>query len=348
MQRMKHGPLQLGDNQHRSLLRRGFRKAMHILAIIPGGLSDQLLFFPTFTTLQRHYPQATIDVVVEPKAKPAYQLSGIVHKVLTFSFDNRNGPADWSNLLGQVREREYDIVITLEPNWTLGLLLWLTGIPKRVSFAGPRRQLWLTDTVPLQPKQYAPAQYHDLLQGLDIQAPCPALSVMVPAPAIAWVQTERSRLGLAPDQPFLLLYCDRSDGNTRGPSPYPLDSWQALIQGVQDRRPDLPIVLLDQGPSNQAWIAALTTTRRDLKVSSPSTIEQSAALIAAAEQLICTDSTVMHLGVALHTELVALFGPTSPEVLLPVSDRYTGLKSPTGNMAVIPPIQILDKIVKGE
>jgi ADP-heptose:LPS heptosyltransferase len=321
---------------------------MHILAIIPGGLSDQLLFFPTFTTLQRHYPQAKIDVVVEPKAQPAYRLSKIVHKVITFSFDNRNGPADWSNFLGQVREREYDIVITLEPNWTLGMMLWLTGIPKRVSYAGPRRQLWLTDTVPLQRKQYAAAQYHDLLQGLAIQAPCPALSLTIPSTAIAWVQTERSRLELGTDQPFLLLYSDLSDENTRGPSPYPLDSWQALIQGVQDRRPDLPIVLLNQAPSNQDWISALTTTHRDLKVSSPSTIEQSAALIAAAVQLICTDSTVMQLGVAVNTELVALFGPTNPEVLLPVSDRCTGLKSPTGNMAVIPPIQILGKIFKGE
>ena len=330
------------------LLRQGFLEAMRILALVSGSLGDQLLFFPTLTTLQQDYPQATIDVVVDPKVKSAYRVSSIVHKVLTFSFDNRNGPADWSNLLGQIREREYDIVIALELDRALGILLWLTGIPKRVSYAGPWRQLWLTDTVPLQPKQYIAARYHDLLKGLGINAPCPVLTITIPPSANVWVQTERQRLGLTPDQAFMLLHSDSSKGDPQGPSPYPLGSWKALIQGLQDRQPDFPIILLNHSSTAQAWLSALKANHPDLKVSTPDTLEQSAAMIAAANQMICTADTVMHLGVAVQTELVALFDDTNPEMLLPVSDRYTGLQSPTGNMGVIPPIQILDRIVKGD
>ena len=330
------------------LLRQVFLKAMRILALIPGSLSDQLLFFPTLTTLQHHYPQVAIDVVVDPRAKQAYRLSSLVHEVLTFSFDNRNGPADWGNLVGQVREREYDVALSLSPGWTLELLLWLTGIPKRVGYAGRGRQLWLTDTVPLNPQQYAAARVHDLLQGMGIEAPCPTLTLTIPPAAMDWVQTEQVRLELAPNQPYVLLYSEVSDADPEASSPYPLDSWQALIQGLQDRQPDLPLVLIHQGPTDQAWISALTATRPDLKVSNPSNIEQLAALVATAQQMVCTDSMVMHLGVAVQTNLVALLGTNRPETLLPVSDRCTGLNSPTGNMAVIPPIQILEKMVKRE
>jgi hypothetical protein len=44
---------------------------------------------------------------------------------------------------------------------------------------------------------------------------------------------------------------------------------------------------------------------------------------------------------------VALFGPTDPDKLLPKSDRFVGIKSPTGEIAGIPPAMILEQVWRG-
>ncbi|CCH65776.1 hypothetical protein RINTHM_13160 [Richelia intracellularis HM01] len=44
--------------------------------------------------------------------------------------------ADWANLVGKLRDSEYDVAITTTNGWIESLILWLTGIPKRISFRG--------------------------------------------------------------------------------------------------------------------------------------------------------------------------------------------------------------------
>ena len=78
---------------------------MRILALVPGGISDQLLFFPALDDVKRAYPNAEIGVVVEPQATVAYRVSKIVDAVIPFTFSAANSPSDWANLLGRVRDR---------------------------------------------------------------------------------------------------------------------------------------------------------------------------------------------------------------------------------------------------
>ncbi|NEO28783.1 MAG: glycosyltransferase family 9 protein, partial [Kamptonema sp. SIO4C4] len=55
---------------------------MRILALVPGGIGDQILYFPTLATLKQQYPDAAIDVLVEPRAKAAYRVCQNVNEVL--------------------------------------------------------------------------------------------------------------------------------------------------------------------------------------------------------------------------------------------------------------------------
>ncbi|WP_249370290.1 glycosyltransferase family 9 protein [Acaryochloris marina] len=117
-----------------------------ILALLPGDVGRQLLFFPTLETLQHQYSQVEIDVIVEPRAKQAYRLCRNVENVLTFQFENRNGAADWGNLIGKMRDRRYDAGITLSRDWT--------GVSKGSGMHGSKKNGSRTiDPVP-EPKNY--------------------------------------------------------------------------------------------------------------------------------------------------------------------------------------------------
>jgi ADP-heptose:LPS heptosyltransferase len=316
---------------------------MRIVALIPGGIGDQILFFPTLDDLKQVYPDAQIDVVVEPRAEAAYRVAKSVKDTIRFDFKGRNSLADWSNLLGVLRDREYDIALSLGQYWAVGFILWLSGIPTRVSYAGSAGQAFMTNPVPLNKNQYAARMYHDLLKGLGINTSCPDLAVVVPTKDLAWADAERKRLGVH-SSGYILIHGGSSElSQLKGiEKRYPVESWQGVIQDFERRRPELPIVLIE-GPDDAEFVAELTQVCPNLKLTMPEDIGKSVAMIAGANLIICTDSAPMHLAVAVKTPTLALFGPTNPEKLLPQNNRFVGLKSFTGQMSDISPQAVLEK-----
>ncbi|MGA7933247.1 MAG: glycosyltransferase family 9 protein [Kovacikia sp.] len=320
---------------------------MRIVAFVPGGIGDQILFFPTLDDLKQIYPEAQIDVVVEPRAKDAYRVSKSVHATILFDFKDRNSLADWGNLLGMIREREYDIAISLGQRWTVGLLLWLTGIAVRVGYAGSPGEFFLTNPVKLNQNQYAAAMYHDLLKGLEINTPCPELSINVSTKDIDWADAERKRLGIQ-HSGYVLIHPGSSQlAKEKGIDKiYPLRSWLGIIQDFQQRQPDLPIVVV-MGPEDTEFVRSLVESNSKVKMTAPDDVGKLAAMIAGANLMLSTDSAPMHLAIAVKTYTLALFGPTDPRRLLPEGDRFVGIKSLTGQMADIAPQTVLEKVWGG-
>ncbi|MGL5082099.1 MAG: glycosyltransferase family 9 protein [Microcoleaceae cyanobacterium] len=320
---------------------------MKILALVPGGIGDQILFFPTLDDLKQTCPPAKISVITEPRSKGAYRVCKSVSEVLTYDFKDRNGLADFANILEIIRDREYDVVLSLGQRWTVGFALWLTGIPTRVGYMGSAGARFLTHPVPLKTEQYAAEMYHDLLQGLGINLPFSGLAVNVPKLDLDWADTEQQRLGVK-ESGYVLIHGGSSQlAQTKGIDKiYPAEQWQQIIQELQQRQPNLPVVVVN-GPEDTAFVSGLLQHCPNLKVTTPEDIGKLAAMIAAANLMICTDSAPMHLAVAVGTYTIALFGPTDPVKLLPKSDRLIGIKSPTENMADISPNEVLKKVWGG-
>lgn len=318
---------------------------MRVVALVPGGIGDQILFFPTLDDLKRYYPNAQIDVVVEPRSKAAYRVSKSVHEVLNFDFKDRNSLADWGNLVGSIRDREYDVAILVGQSWLLGLLLWLTGIPKRIGYEG-KGAVFLTDTVPFKSSQYAAAAYHDLLQPLGIQTLCPELTVNVPKPDIEWAQKEQKRLGVH-ETGYVLI----QDGSNQFPATglskiYPVQNWQQILQDFQYKQPDLPVIVVQEA-DNEQFVRSLLEFSPDIKVTAPDDIGKLSAFIAGANLMLSTESVPLYLSVAVQTYTIALFGSTEPAKLLPNNDRFLAIKSPTDKVADISPNTVLEKIWGG-
>jgi len=317
---------------------------MRVVALVPGGIGDQILFFPTLDDLKRYYPDAQIDVVVEPKSKGAYRVCKSVHGVLTFDFKDRNSLADWGNLVGMIRDREYDVALSLGQHWSIALLLWLTGIRTRIGYSGAGANFF-TKLIPLKPSQYATQSYHNLLQGVGINSPCPSLAINVPKPDIDWAESEQKRLGIQ-ESGYVLMH-GGSSGRDQGIAQiYPAQNWKQIVQNFQQRQPDLPVVLL-QGSEDEPLVRDLLQSCPGIKVTSPADLGKMAAMIAGANLMLCTDSAPMYLAVAVGTYTIGLFGSTDPQKVLPTTDRFLAIKSPTTKIADISPQSVLDRVWGG-
>jgi ADP-heptose:LPS heptosyltransferase len=316
---------------------------MRILAFVPGGIGDQILFFPTLDDLKQNYPNAQIDVVVEPRAKEAYQVCKAFPQVIPFDFKDTNGPADWGNLLGTIRDKEYDLVLSTSRRFGISFFLWLTGIPKRIGYKEGASSLFLTDTVAPEENQHVASMYHDLVKGLGLPGKCPTLNVNVPKADIAWAETELQRLGVA-ESGYIAIHGGISQLSQKVDIDkiYPTTQWQKIIAEMQSRQ-DKPILFIE-GPDDREIAAALLQACPTVKVVKPTDIGKLTAIIAAASLMICTDSGPMQLATAVGTYTFALFGSTDPAKLIPAQSKTVAIKSKTSKVADISPAEVISKI----
>ncbi|MEI6442941.1 MAG: glycosyltransferase family 9 protein [Nostocales cyanobacterium ELA583] len=313
---------------------------MRVVALVPGSIDNQILFFATLDDLKRYYPHAQIDVIVEPRSKAAYRVSKSVHDVLTFDYKDRNSLADWGNLVGMIRDREYDVALIVGQSWLVGLLMWLTGIPTRIGYQGTG-SVFLTNPITPNLSQYVAKMYHDLLKPLKINTPCPALTVNVPKVDIEWAQGEQKRLGVN-ETGFILI----NAGGTTIDTTYPVENWQQIIAVCQEKQPDLPVVVIKEG-NNEPFVQSLLEHCHNIKVTSPDDIGKLTAIIGGASLMLSVENSLLQLGIAVETYTITLLSSTDAEKLLPTSEKVLAITSPNGKLADILPQTVLAKIWGG-
>jgi ADP-heptose:LPS heptosyltransferase len=315
---------------------------MRILALVPGGISEQILFFPTLATLKTQYPQAVIDVIVEPRAKSAYRVCPHVNEVLAFDYRDRNGLADYLNLLGIIRDREYEAAITSARQWAIEVLLWLNGIPQRVGYQNSG-SVFLSAAVPFKPDQYVPFLYHDLTQGFGIHTPCPPVAVTLPKADIEWMESTQKRLDLG-GSGYVVLNGGAIRQADTGDFPYPIAQWHAIMDDIRDKQPDLKIVLIPPA-EDTGWVQAMQDRHPGLTVVRPDDVGKMAALLAGANLVICTEGIPMHLAIAVGTYTIAILGKTpAAQIIPPDQEKFIGLQVPSGKEADVKPAMVLKRV----
>lgn len=311
---------------------------MRVLALVPGGISDQLQFFPTLATIKKNYPNAEIAVVVEPTAKSAYRVSRAVSELIPFDYQGQNSPSDWANLLGIIRDREFELALCASNRWEESVLLWLSGIPTRIGYSSAQLPWLYTSTVTVDRQQPQASHYQALLQGLVLSSPPAPLEFNVPEADIAWADAQCKSLGVA-GSGYVVMY----PGLNAQADSYPLDSWITLIDDFRDKQPQLPVIVLETVDSED--VVASLSRQRNLKTVTATNLGQIAALLAGANLVISPDSYVSQVATTL--QVFTLILQTTLSQSLPPADgetRTLGVQSATENLADLPPGNVLQKV----
>lgn len=312
---------------------------MRVLALVPGDIDNQILFFPTLETIKKQYPQAAIDVLVEPRSKKAYRVCKNVDDVLVFDFQDRNSFADYLNLLGIIRDREYDALISLKTSWRIKLLLWLNGIPVRIGYEDDSA-LYLSNPIAPKLDQHKAEMYHDLVTGLGIKTACPAITINVPTEDISWAESEQKRLAIK-DSGYLILCDEPSD--TEEVSAYPISSWQKIVEDIEQRQTGLSVILL-QTDRNQTWVASMISANGNLKAIAAPDVGKMAAIIAGANLILCNNSTPMQLAIAVDTYTFALSTPKNSTAVATEKENCILVQSDSDNLENIQPEVIIEQL----
>jgi heptosyltransferase-2 len=269
------------------------------LVIQTAFLGDVVLSTPLLSALAAaHGP---VDVVTTPAASSLLATHPAVRTVVPY--DKRGadrGLAGLRRLGNRLRAGGYARVYLPHRSWRSAALALLARIPERVGFADAPPAVTYTRRVP-RPKSGHETERLLRLAPDRQRADGPGVSLGLTgtdrARAADWLRTA----GI--DGRFIALAPGSIWGTKR---------WPGYAELA--RRLDMPVVVIG-GPEDAALaeeIAAAAPGRVRSAVGKLP-LRGSAALIERAAVLVTNDSAPLHLGTAVRTPIVAVFGPTVPE-----------------------------------
>jgi heptosyltransferase-2 len=304
-----------------------------ILVISLTGIGNTLLFTPALRHLAEQYPDARIDVLVE---------GGASHEILAtnanldeiFNLQAARRGFSCLNLVRRLHDRCYDRSYTGFPSNRprFNIFTWCIGARERVihsypDCSFPTLTFLQTRTVP------AVKGEHDIIQNLRLVGGAEGETDVspdgMPRPVLNLDDSDRefarAELGrLQEDGPVVALHPGSSAGrfHMQSAKRYPAERFSEVARLLAEELGATVLVICgpDETELKPHFAGKLGDLRRGNMHFPRGGIRQIAALVEQCDLLVSNDSGMMHVGVALRTPVIALFGPTNVERTGPVWD----------------------------
>jgi heptosyltransferase II len=286
---------------------------LKILVFHTAFIGDIILLLPMLQSLRRSFPDAIIHVVAVPLS--AEVLKGHPAVDETIIYDKRGsdrGIRGFSHLVRRLKAMQYTIALIPHRSLRSALACWKAGIPRRIGFSRSAGRFLFTSVVRYDP------DLHEIFRNLSLPHPLDGFNAMDELPAIYPSAADAARVdsllehrfgpGVGGQAKMVAL----APGSVWATKRWPQESYARLASALAD---DGVAVVLIGGREDAylcASIARIAGGRGSVSTAGDLSLLESAELIRRCAVLVTNDSAPLHLGVAVHTPVIALFGPTVP------------------------------------
>jgi ADP-heptose:LPS heptosyltransferase len=264
---------------------------MRALFLIPGDALSQLQALPAAAAVADTLG-FSLQVACSATAAPIWKLLPAVEKVIPFPFSEAS-LADWANLLGAVRDPDFQVCVNLASGRQVDLMLSMSHIPTRIAAAG----FSATELVKPANGGWPSQQLEGHLRPIGVPLEADRFRLSLPKPTL---EAASSSLP-AGEGPLLLLVPAGVPGD------WPEERWRHLPGTIGEKIPGLRHHLV--GPAK------------------PGAILERAAQVAASDVVLSSDPITEELALYCGVPLVAL-GRTAES--LPAREGVRGLAAPSG------------------
>ena len=307
-----------------------------VLIVRPSALGDVCRSVPVLVTLRRALPDARIDWLVHEGFQDAVRHHPDLDDVVPFPRDalalalrtgrGARGAIAW---LKELRARRYDLVIDLQGLLRSGLVTWLSGSRRRVGFANSPELAWLgyNERHRIDRKIHSVQRMLALVQRTGFE-PVAEMRLHVGIDDQRWLDGWLEAAGIDPQEGYSCLA--------------PTARWRCKCWPVQ-RYAEVARRLLDSGRAGGHVVVLAAPDEKDQVAALPellgsaasrvhypeTTVGRFLAVVSRARLLVSNDSAAMHAAVGFDRPLVAIFGPTRPQLVGPYG-RDDSLVTPPG------------------
>ncbi len=298
------------------------------------GLGNFLMYTPALRAIREYFPDAAIDLQVGNRTGCEQVLAGTDYFREVFDVCAKASWKTWRKHIRRVRERRYDLIINEfhSNSQHLATMVSLSGAPYRLghvrSPGWPDRYGFVYNLpVVMREAQHEIDRYFALARALGIpeEKLIPRTFLPLDATHRAWADDFLRRVRLPTEVRPIGIQMGTSP-NMRWKQWSPV-KFRALCERLLSDDPNATLLML--GAPNEAMMIedALRGIRvapgRIVTAAGETSVKQVAALVERCRVLVCNDSGLMHVAVAVGTPVVAIYGPTDHRRTAPLGDIHT-------------------------
>ena len=273
-----------------------------------------MLSVPAIKAVRSHFPDAEITLLVRPWVAGLFRSATFIDKVWTK--EKARGLGEWIRTAKEIRVRCFDLAVLLPNSFESALTVWAAGIPERVGYRTDGRSLLLTRSVrPSSARQHQFRYYLRLVAETFGASAAPELRINATRDDTAEARRLMEQAGIGVGERFLVVNPGAAFG---GAKRWHEDRFAAVADRMADEL-DLAVAII--GSESERTIGESVRDRmkrRAAVLSGQTSLETLVGLLAEASLMVTNDSGPMHIGAALGTPTVAVFGSTDAGVTSPV------------------------------
>jgi ADP-heptose:LPS heptosyltransferase len=319
-------------------LRRPRARAERVLLIKFWGVGSLQLLTPAVRTLRRRHPGASVTLLTLSQNGAFAEGLGVFDQVLPFDVET----ASWPRMLGRIlrlvrelRRLRFDVVYDFEFFTRFSAVIsLLSGALQTRGFAAPTvwRGGFHAETVPFNRYWHVARNFRCLAggeSGLDVE-PADLASFLVQPEHRLETAAALFGAGFGSEGPLVVL--NPNAGSLSLERRWPRERFAELGRRLVLEHGAR--VALIGAPSERAWTAEVVALAGELPegrladLSGRLSIGGLHALLDSADAFVSNDSGPMHLGAALGTPTLGLFGPETPVMYRPIGERAGFLYDP--------------------
>jgi heptosyltransferase-3 len=280
-------------------------KQPRILVVTLRRLGDVLLTTPLVRTLRRGYPDAQIEMLVFAGSERILAGNPDIDGIVTMK--PRASPGESLALIRQLWRR-YDLTVSTQGGDRPTFAAWIAGRRRVGLIAAQGDGAWwkrrvLDVAVPTQPQEHRVPQLLRLVESLGLQ---PQLDLVPPQPT--------SAADVMPPRPYAVIHINPMYRYKRWTDA----GWRRLARALTER--GLAVVATEgRDPAERAYADAVWDAAEAPIIREGGRLDFGglAALLRDAAVYVGPDTGITHLAAACGTPTVAIYGPTSPELIGP-------------------------------
>jgi heptosyltransferase-1 len=292
------------------------RPPRKLLIVRLGALGDIVHAIPVAAAVRRALPEVRIDWLVSAKHRELLDLVTAVDRCLVVN--DRSQPRGGRPLLATIqaiRHERYDVVIDLQGLIKSAAIARMSGAPRVIGFARrylrePLAAVFYTESHdPGGEGIYAKSERRHVVDiNLGLLEPLGISTTRREFPLRPVDSAIRDQMRQATGGRFALLNPGAAWPNKR----WPPERLAAVAAALRDRHDLMSVVLWGPGERDlgQAVVAA---SLGSAVMPPPTSVADIVALAHDAEVMVSGDTGPTHIGAAVGTPLVGIYGPTRPE-----------------------------------
>ena len=298
------------DRKPKTVAMKNIKEYNRILIVEVNWLGDTLFSTPLIRAVRERFKDAHIACMTVPRAKEILEDNPRINELIIY--DEKGVHKSLFGKLGLIKllkEKKFDLAILLHRSFTRRLMMYLAGIKERAGYSGKMNDFLLTHPVEAPDRPVHKVEYFlKIAESLGCDISNKDYEFFIADKEREYIEKKLSENGITKNDKLVVI----NPGGNWAPKRWPGERFAALGDILIEK---YAVKVVISGAKKDAGLAGRIKEKMKQKpvdLTGETSLKGLGALMERADVVISGDSGPMHIAVAGKTNVIALFGPTSP------------------------------------